>query len=407
MKVGFYLRGARGKLAGAVYQRGADGSTVAREIVKPKNPKTQGQMAQRMIFATATAAYTKMKAIYDHSWEGVQYGSKSQQEFMKRNLQMLRGRAANNDGEFLAKGVSVLMSNPYIISKGSLTAPRNIRIANNGVADGIKLSVGFEGTPAICTVANFCEKLSIDKGDQLTFVAITFNEDEQVAQYKNLTYSQSYFEWLRVTVRANANDDDVVYNGSADDWGSAVIVEGNLTLGPTKVDDGLLIAGNHDMLAGAVIRSKKSGDQWLRSNATMTYLDNNLFNFNVVLPSWSDGTTTLFLDSPYILNNADPGSPAPVATLVGTTVRATTATTPATSVVVPNVAMINGGKYTGCALVKFNSDGTKITLYEFVNTTTVKETTTEYDVKSLSSYLIELNDAQEILNYQLTVQPAS
>ena len=80
-KTGFWLRGARGKFAGAVLAKGADGQTIQRELVKPKNPRTNGQMAQRMIFATVASAYSMMKAICDHSFEGVQYGAKTQQVF--------------------------------------------------------------------------------------------------------------------------------------------------------------------------------------------------------------------------------------------------------------------------------------------------------------------------------------
>lgn len=305
-KVGFYLRGARGKLAGAVFQRGADGATVAREIVKPKNPKTSGQLAQRMIFATATAAYSKMKAICDHSWEGVQYGSKSQQEFMKRNLQMLRGRAAVNEGQFLAKGVNVLMDNPYVISKGSLSAPSNITIADNG----FKLNVTPIGdTPKIFTVKDFCTAMGIDKGDQLTFVAIGYNEDDFVAQYDNLVYGNSYFEYLRITVKADADDNDVVFDDDSENWGPAIIAESYGVLAPEMSGVNILITASYDILAGAVIRSKKSGNQWLRSNATMTMTGGaTAFKFLTVLQSWYGDSTPLTFDNPYILNNAEQGT---------------------------------------------------------------------------------------------------
>lgn len=308
-KVGFYLRGARGKLAGAVFQRGADGSTVAREIVKPKNPKTSGQLAQRMIFATATAAYSKMKAICDHSWEGVQYGSKSQQVFMKRNLQMLRGRAAENEGQFLAKGVNVLMDNPYIISKGSLSAPINISITDAG----FKLNVTpFGDNPKIWTVKDFCNALGIDKGDQLTFVVIGNNEDDIVAQYDNLTYGNSYFEYMRMTVKADADDNDVVFDDDTENWGPAIIAESYGVLAPEALNTGtpaIGITANYDVLAGAVIRSKKSGNQWLRSNATMTMTGGaTAFKFLKVLQSWYGDSTPLTFDNPYILNNAEQGT---------------------------------------------------------------------------------------------------
>ena len=408
-KVGFYLRGARGKLAGAVFQRGADGATVAREIVKPKNPKTSGQLAQRMIFATATAAYSKMKAICDHSLEGVQYGSKSQQEFMKYNLQMLRERAANNYGDFLAKGVNVLIENPYIISKGSLESVRDITY------DKASVLLGMPSTEVdnkkIITVGEACGNWGIDKGDQITIVAISYNDaTNPVATVDNYGFYNQQLCWMRITIKADAANDDVVYNVTNKEWGNAAIVETNnvrvLNYDPDE-EKMYLIAEVGDFTAAAVIHSKKSGDAWLRSNETMHVFEGAQAKFLSMLSTWFGNSTSINFENPYILNNAEPGSPAPVSTLVGATVKATTATTPAATKVVPNVAMINGGKYTGCALVKFSTDGTKVTFYEFVDTTTVKETTAEYLTNSLSSYLIELNEAEQVLNYQLTVQPAA
>lgn len=48
-KTGFWLHGATGKLAGATMSKGANGETIMREVVTPKNPKTEGQSIQRII----------------------------------------------------------------------------------------------------------------------------------------------------------------------------------------------------------------------------------------------------------------------------------------------------------------------------------------------------------------------
>ena len=62
-KIGFWLKGATGKLAGAALQRGANGETIMREIVTPKNPQAEAQMIQRILMNTASQAYSKMKDI--------------------------------------------------------------------------------------------------------------------------------------------------------------------------------------------------------------------------------------------------------------------------------------------------------------------------------------------------------
>lgn len=128
-KAGFWMQGAKGKMAGAVFQKGKKG-TVQRVNVTPKNPKTNLQMAQRIIFATVTQAAKYMYPIISHSFEGVAAGADSRQAFIKENVSNLRKYAAydfeNNTGfdesqaYFTTKKVSALIPNKYIVSKGSL-----------------------------------------------------------------------------------------------------------------------------------------------------------------------------------------------------------------------------------------------------------------------------------------------
>ena len=49
----------------------ANGDTVMREVVTPKNPKTTKQMIQRILMNTIMQAYSAMKEICDHSFENV------------------------------------------------------------------------------------------------------------------------------------------------------------------------------------------------------------------------------------------------------------------------------------------------------------------------------------------------
>lgn len=127
---GPWLRGAKKKLAGVVLQKGGSGETIAREWVKPKNPQTQKQMAQRIIFATVAQAAKFMAPIVNHSFEGVEYGEKSLQRFKQLNLRRLRELAswdydhspapANAKSFMTTRRISALIPNSYIVSDGSL-----------------------------------------------------------------------------------------------------------------------------------------------------------------------------------------------------------------------------------------------------------------------------------------------
>ena len=318
-KVGFWLRGARGKFAGAVLAKGADGQTIQRELVKPTNPKTAGQMAQRAIFATVASAYSQMKVICDHSFEGVQYGAKTQQEFFKEALKLMRTRAAADEGNFLIPNVSALMANPYVISKGSLSSPKNI--AYDGDQDMIIISnmsnTTVDNAPVV-TAKSFCDALGINKGDQVTLVAIVRDADQPViGTYAGRDYRRNKFVYARITVKANANDDEIVYNEDSGSLGTAVIIEG-INVNSFNIDTAsateLRVSFPHEMLAFACIRSQKVGNTWLRSYETLTLADEQLiYNFNDMLPAWTENAgSSLEFANAKVLNNAEPNAGAAV-----------------------------------------------------------------------------------------------
>lgn len=305
----------RGKLGGVVFSRvnGEQISRVKAEVVK--NPKTTAQMAQRAIFATATQAYSLMKPIVDHSREGVQYGSKTQQKFMQDALALLRSRAANDDGNFLIPNVAALMANPYVVSKGSLTSPKNIAYDNGD--DFVHISNMVNPTVdggLVITAKSFCDALGINKGDQVTFVAIVRDADQPVlGQYADREYRRNKFEYARITIKADAADDEVVYSATASAWGTAAIVEG---FGEYSfaVDNiaakNMVFSYTGEMLAFACIRSSKVDGKWLRSTESLALADEQLlYNFNDIIPAWTDGSEALVFESTRYLNNAEINKP--------------------------------------------------------------------------------------------------
>lgn len=305
----------RGKLGGVVYSRvnGEQISRVKAEVVK--NPKTTAQMAQRAIFATATQAYSLMKPIVDHSREGVQYGSKTQQAFMKDALALLRTRAANDDGNFLIPNVVALAANPYIVSKGSLTSPTNIEYSSD--EDGIIIGSMVNPTIAentVITAKSWCDALGINKGDQITLVAIVRDANQPVlGQYAGREYRRNKFAYARITVKADANDNDIVYNENEGEWGDAAVVEGfnikNIfTAGASSNEFKFEVNG--EVLAFACIRSSKVDSKWLRSTESLALAEDQLlYNFNDILPAWTEGNTALEFDSTRYLNNAEVEKP--------------------------------------------------------------------------------------------------
>ena len=128
-KGSFILQGTTGKVGSLVVQR-RKGQTVLKEYVKPANPKTGRQNAQRIVFATVTQAAKFMKPIVDHSFENYAKGEDSLNRFVKVNLDRLRAYSAldyQNSASYAdarcfmtTKNISALIPNRYIMAQGSL-----------------------------------------------------------------------------------------------------------------------------------------------------------------------------------------------------------------------------------------------------------------------------------------------
>lgn len=204
-KVNGIMRGTTGKLGGVVFSKGESG-TIAKEYVKPTNPKTGSQVAQRIIWATVTAAAARMAAVINHSWENVAYGKKSKREFVKRNVALLRNYASQDykskpaAADCLAfvttKGVSALVPNAYQISEGSLSKPKaflevtgntmHICLASALVIPVQKVTIDntdFYG-PTLAAILERCFGL-YDLNEQLSLVVIARTSSEYVYSYND------------------------------------------------------------------------------------------------------------------------------------------------------------------------------------------------------------------------------
>lgn len=131
----FWLRGARGKFAGAVVYKAATG-TVIREKVTPKNPRSFDQMVTRVSFGTLGTAAKFMLPIIGQTFEGAKDEVSNKREFMRMNMPYLRQAAnidtMNYDGvhiaNFVPRSIRDLVPNSYVVSKGSLPLHANLTV---------------------------------------------------------------------------------------------------------------------------------------------------------------------------------------------------------------------------------------------------------------------------------------
>ena len=297
-----------GKIGNIVGMKGSNGRSYARARVTPKNPKTQQQSIQRVIFGTAAKAYSALKSICDHSFEGIQYGAKSQQYFMKINLQLLRDFFAHNYPEYdsnlgLTETVAFFgkdesgydLGTGLWVAKGSLP-----EIPFNVDGDG-QFTTWGDTLQQSSTIDDVWGNNELQKGDQLTIVIVAAKNNSVPEVFKS-----------RYVVKAEATDAEMELAWTAD--GSAAAFDADRTnVGMARLNataDGLVPAmsnGDYIILSSALIVSRKVGTTWERSNAKLiNFTDESANNSpELALVEYMQGTTPIdTLNSKY-LNNAD------------------------------------------------------------------------------------------------------
>lgn len=278
---------AKGSLNGV--RRGKQGNTVffkiansnnkevqgSREYVASiRNPKTTGQLAQRVKLAPAVNFYKAFEAeILNHSWQGVQYGARSHSEFMKRALSMTAGFP------FVPKDTTRLVPGAYQISRGSVPGIQVDYIQT----DEIVVKADFNTTDDIpfseSVDALLASNPKLKLGDQITLVAVLKVGDIFVPRVARIVLDASKYP-------ANALTVDV--------WRSTGLILSDNGINFYSADDRV---DTHDKAAAAVIVSrpvisKTSGAvTWQRSNTTM------VLNENVMAPYFTDEAYNAAVDS--------------------------------------------------------------------------------------------------------------
>ena len=316
MKTGFWLRGGKGKLAGAtVYQQ--SGETVMREVVTPSNPKTEKQMIQRIVMHTCMQAYSKMKEITDHSFEGQKKGRDTMAYFMQQNVQRCRDRIATMQAQgtdfydmynFVPLGLKGFTANEYQVAMGSM--PRiyttfDSEDARNAFVAAIKTN----------TYQAVIDALGLQRGDQLTFIVVD-------AVNASADFGQNQFHFCRIILdptnadnsqaalssafltEQNAINLPSVRNENADNFAISIDATKGLSF---------RMKGSTVMVAAAVIASRQQGDNWLRSTTYLTYVGNlgTSFSMGDCLDRAANGATSaIYAPSELYLNNAGVGGGA-------------------------------------------------------------------------------------------------
>ena len=253
-------RGSTKSLTFSVY----NGKQVTKDrVTEVKNPRSSMQMSQRAVMSTALKAYSSMKDICNHSFEGVPYGQKTMNAFISENINMLRKKVPDvNLSEW--KGVAV--PNSYMISRGSI--PSVLYTVEGG-------SIGFTAKPT--TIGQFFDLFGATQVGDMVTTCILDGEK---------------FVWIRYT-RTAENQSKVLGDGKVSpSFTPQTDIETNIGYGSeltnysweNSTSDGMLALSIEGRSAGSIV-SRKSEKGWLRSSCVMSF-DNSDTNYVSALATY-------------------------------------------------------------------------------------------------------------------------
>lgn len=270
-------RGSTKTLTFSVY----NGKQVTKDrVTVVKNPRSSMQMRQRAIMATALHAYSALKEICDHSFEGITYGQKSMNYFIAENARMIRDAAPEVN---LSSYKGIAISNAYIIAKGSLPS---IELMGKADESHFTIDKQFTGT---FTFAQLMTAFGASKiGDMVTFVALVDNPGTDASVY-----------WLRLKLTESNKEKSFTATESPNIVAS--LVEG--TDFETNIDNftaqdfsvkylndenkiAIAVSESTSQSMGAIL-SRKSDTGWLRSSSTMVNIQ-NAFNYSDAIATYPE-----------------------------------------------------------------------------------------------------------------------
>lgn len=191
------------------------------------NPKTQKQQFQRAIMATVMAAYSEMKEIEDHAFQGKKKGSENQREFMSRNLVAMRNaflqyqenNTAAAQQKFFAVGpkTPTVLPAEWILSHGTMEEQTFLSYedGNHTLVTPILSSYHSSSSGLESTLGELADDFGILPGMQITFVCVNATNGPRIYEVDSSDYAGYHdfkFRYCRVAFK-NFDRSEVVGTG--------------------------------------------------------------------------------------------------------------------------------------------------------------------------------------------------
>lgn len=193
------------------------------------NPKTQKQQFQRAIMASVMAAYSEMKEIEDHAFQGKKKGSENQREFMSRNLVAMRNaflqyqdnNTAVANQKYFAVGpkTPTVLPAEWILSHGTMEEQDFLMYedGNHTLLTPDIVSYRQESGGYTSTLGEIADDLGIIPGMQITFVCVNATNGPRIYEVDSANYAGYHdfkFRYCRVAFK-NFDRSQVVNSATA------------------------------------------------------------------------------------------------------------------------------------------------------------------------------------------------
>lgn len=246
------------------------------------NPNNYAQRYNRVILSTMAKAYSILRPICDHSFEGVNGASRNQKEFAKFNIRMLQDLAPTGNGNFNPRTVFTPLANPYLVSKGSLPA-FNVNSLGSGLYIDAKFPQGL-GTDEP-TYKDLFNVMGWTDGGQITVLMCCGDPQSEILVFKyvrfvfklgsnlyNTTGVASLSTPLTVVASGSESNEQylncTIESENVDGFYIQTIVDGDFITG-IKFLTGSDFLGSEPLAAAAVINSTLVGSIWKRSTQSL------------------------------------------------------------------------------------------------------------------------------------------
>ena len=278
-KVGLWLHGARGKLAGATLYKGVGGTQI-RQIVDPENPMTEGQAMQRMIFSTVGHAWKALSPYIANKWQNAPNNKIAFRHFFRNNIAYIKAGvlAGTIDHSFNIKGSHVFAPNVYQIASGTLNpiTPNGLETINNGTFDISGLNIPCNDNELLDNweiesnqdYVKVLANIGCKPGDTLTVITVESKENNHDATYNGavndrvkinvefVRFKQNYDEEMFGLMLINA-DRSISEEFIAEKSNGTIYIGGSVFSLNQAVIGLKRLSDYENYCAGAVIRSRR------------------------------------------------------------------------------------------------------------------------------------------------------